>query len=158
MKNIMLRLTAGIVLVSCGTNTTYQSFYKENREFAQFAIGTPAFIANIFIPKEELDEYGELLKKMRHYKVMIFEENNDELNNLFNSFVQKRNYTSLVRVQENGNKVHFFYLKQNDLIKEMVLKVQDENEFVLIGVKTKLYEHELVEILDRADLQLTSIE
>jgi hypothetical protein len=158
MKKVLVVLAAVFLVASCASNTSYQSFYKKNKEFSQFAIGTPAFIANIFIPKEEFDEYGELFKKIRHYKVMLFEENNAELNRSFNNFVKDMNYTSLVRINDAGNEVHFFYLKNDDLIKEMVLKVQDNEEFVLIGIKTKLYEQELFDILDNAEPSLTSLE
>lgn len=157
MKKILYILAVVILLASCGRNTSYQSFYKNNKEFSQFAIGTPAFIANIFIPKEEFDEYGELFKKMRHYKVMVFEESNSELNRSFDRFVKRKKYTSLVRVNDDGNVVHFFYLKKGDLIKEMVLKVQDDEEFVLVGVKTKLYEQELFDILDAANPEISGL-
>ena len=158
MKKISLLFSLAILLVSCGTNTTYQSFYKKNKDFSQFAIGTPAFIANIFIPKEEFNEYGELFKKMRHYKVMIFEENNAALNRSFDRFVRKMDYSSLVRVNDHGNEIHFFYLKQGDLIKEMILKVQDDEEFVLVGIKTRIYEQELFDILEEIDTPVVSSE
>ena len=72
MKNRFLILAVALILASCASKTSFNSFYEENKEASEFSLSTPAFIANLIIPKDDVREYVDLFKKVRHYKVMIF--------------------------------------------------------------------------------------
>jgi len=60
MKNSFLILVAALVLSSCASKSSFNSFYEENKEECEFSISSPALIANLFIPKEDVGEYKAL--------------------------------------------------------------------------------------------------
>jgi len=41
-------------------------------------------------------------------------------------------------------------------IKEMVVRVKGDDEFILVGLKTNILEQDLYNILDKSDIKITS--
>ncbi|NLP57635.1 DUF4252 domain-containing protein [Lutibacter sp. B1] len=156
MRKYIIILGIGILLTSCATHSNFYSFYKENKKEADFSFGASAFIANAFIPKEDLGAYKKLLRKFRYYRLMVFAEN-DKIDAEFDDFVKENKYSSLITVSENGDKVNLYLLKEGDLIKEILMKVKSEGDYVLIDGKTKLLESELYEILENSEIEVVGI-
>jgi len=154
MKNIFAIIIVTLVLTSCATKSSFHSFYEENKKESDFSISSPAFIANVFIPKEDVKEYEALFKKVRHYKVMIFSESSTTLDKKFNRFINSKNYTSIFRISQNGEKIQFYFLKKGDIIKEMILKVKNDTDFVLLGLKTNISENDFNAIVDNSDIKV----
>ena len=111
----------------------------------------------MLIPKEDVAEYKKLFKKVRHYKVMIFNGNDGSLDKSFHKFIRKNKYNEVFKVQNNGNKVSFYFLKWDNYIHEMVMKVAEEDSYILLGLKTKILESELHEIIASAEVELTAL-
>ena len=156
MKNFIAIAIVTVFLTSCATKSSFHSFYEENKMESDFSISSPAFIANIFIPKEDIKEYEDLFSKVRHYKVMIFSESVTTLDKKFNRFIKSRNYTSILRINQNGDKIQFYFLKKGDIIKEMILKVKSDNDFVLLGLKTNISEYDFNTIVENSDVKIAS--
>jgi len=156
MKKILIVLVLGFLLTSCASSSNFNSFYKENRKSADFSISTSAFFVNIFLPKEELREYNDLFKKVKKYKVMIFSDDSNKLDRNFNRFVKRKNYTSIFKINDKGQKVDFYFLMDETNIKEMVVRVKGDDEFILVGLKTNILEQDLYNILDKSDIKITS--
>ncbi|WP_456421905.1 hypothetical protein [Lutibacter sp.] len=100
MKNSILLLAITILLTSSASKSSFNSFYVENRENSNFSISTPAFFANLFIPKDNVKEYEDLFKKVRHYKLMIFSEGSKSLDKKFDRFIKRKNYVSILRINQ----------------------------------------------------------
>jgi len=156
MKNSFLILVAAIILSSCATKSSFNSFYVENQETCEFSISSPAFIANMFIPKDDVKEYEDLFKKVKHYKVMIFSDASTSLDRKFERFIKQKNYTSIFRINQNGDKVQLYFLKHKNTIKEIVLKVKSDNDYVLLGLKTNILESDFNKIIDDSAIKVTS--
>ena len=101
MKNSLLILGLAIVLSSCASKTSFNSFYSENKADCEFSISTPAFFANLFIPKEDIKEYEQLFKKVKHYKVMIFSDASTSLDKRFDKFIKRKKYTSIFKINSD---------------------------------------------------------
>ncbi len=156
MKNYFAVLIITIFLTSCASNSSFHSFYKKNKKESTFYISSPAFITNLFIPKDDVEEYEDLLKKVSHYKVMIFSDGSTSIDKKFERFIKVKDYTTLIRVKQNGDQVQFYFLKNGDVIKEMILKVKSNNDYVLLGLKTKISENDFNSIIENADVDITS--
>ena len=156
MKNILIVLVTGFLLTSCASSSNFNTFYKDNRSNADFSISTSAFFVNIFLPKEEFREYKDLFKKVKKYKVMVFSDESNKLDRDFNRFVKRKNYTSIFKINDKGQKVDFYFLMDGSNIKEMVVRVKGDDEFILVGLKTNILEQDLYNILDKSDIKISS--
>ena len=156
MKKCIAIAIVTVFLTSCATKSSFHSFYEENKTESDFSISSPAFIANMFIPKEDIKEYEDLFSKVRHYRVMIFSKSATTLDKKFNRFIKSKNYTSVFKISQNGEKIQFYFLKKGDVIKEMILKVKDGNDFVLLGIKTNISEYDFNTIVENSDIQISS--
>ncbi|AMC11525.1 hypothetical protein Lupro_09715 [Lutibacter profundi] len=136
MKNSILLLTILILVTSCASKSSFNSFYVENRENSNFSISTPAFFTNLFIPKDDVKEFEDLFKKVRHYKLMIFSEDSTSLDEKFDRFIKRKNYISFFRINKNRDKVQFYLLKNKNKIKEIVIKIKSDGSLTLLGLKT----------------------
>ena len=156
MKNSLLILITAVVLTSCASKSSFQSFYVENKDDCEFALSSPAFIANLFIPKDDVAEYKDLFKKVKHYKIMVFSDASKSLDKRFNRFIKQKNYKSIIRINQNDEQVQLYFLKNKNSIREIVLKVKSDNDYVLLGLKTTISESDLHAILENSDVQFTS--
>ena len=156
MKNFIAIAIVTVFLTSCTTKSSFHTFYKKNKMESDFSISSPAFMANIFIPKEDIKEYEDLFSKVRHYKVMIFSDSSMTLDKKFNRFIESRNYTSILRINQNGDKIQFYLLKKGHIIKELILKVKSDNDVVLLGLKTNISEYDFNTIVENSNINVAS--
>ncbi|MDD3720904.1 MAG: DUF4252 domain-containing protein [Lutibacter sp.] len=156
MKNSLLILVTALVLASCASKSSFNSFYEENKEECEFSISSPAFIANLFIPKEDVGEYKALFKKVKHYKVMIFSDASTSLDRKFERFIKQKNYETIFSIKQNGDKVQLYLLQHKNAIREIVLKVKSDNDFVVLGLKTNISESDFNKIIENSAMKISS--
>lgn len=156
MKNSLLLLVTALILSSCAAKSSFNSFYKENKEECEFSISTPAFIANLFIPKEDVGEYKALFKKVKHYKIMIFSDASTSLDRKFDRFIKQKKYETILNIKQHEDKVQLYFLKDKNAIREIVLKVKNGNEFVALGLKTNLLESDFNKIFEDSNLRISA--
>lgn len=155
MKKILVLLVSVVVLSSCATHSNFHTFYKNNKQNADFSINTSGFVGNAFIPKEDLGEYKKLLRKVRNYKVMVSDSDKNLATN-FDRFIRNSDFSTLVKAKDNGDEVRLYFLKENNFINELIIKVKSDDDVVLVGVKTKITEEEFENIINYSQNQITS--
>jgi hypothetical protein len=143
MKKYLIALVGILLLSSCATKSNFSSFYKSNRSESDFSINAPAFFVNVFVPKEDLGEYKDLIKNVKKYKVMTFSKENERLERNFRRLIKNGNYASVLKVNEDGEKVDIYFLNDGETIKEIILRVKSDDEYVLLGLKTNLLQKKL---------------
>jgi len=156
MKNSFLILAAALVLTSCASKSSFNSFYEENKAECEFSISSPAFIANLFIPKDDVREYEDLFKKVKHYKVMIFSDGSASLDKKFERFIKQKNYEAIFSINQHKEKVQLYFLQDKNVIKEIVLKIKSDNDFVVLGLKTNISEADFNKITKNSDIKISS--
>ena len=156
MKKYFLIIVGTLLLTSCASKSSFHSFYNENRNDSDFSLSTPAFFANIFIPKQDIREYEDLFKKVKHYKVMVFSDKVTSLDRKFDRFIRNKKYTSIFRVNDSGSSVQFYFLENKSTIKEMVLKIKSDDSYVLLGLKTNITFGDFETIIDKSDMKISS--
>ncbi|SFS49229.1 DUF4252 domain-containing protein [Lutibacter maritimus] len=157
MKNTFLILVTVVLLTSCASKSSFNSFYAEHKDECDLSISTPAFFANLFIPKDDVKEYKNLFKNVKHYKVMIFENEKASLDKQFDKFMKRKNYASIFRVNSDGDQVQLYFLESKNTIKEVVLKIKSDEDFVVLGLKTNISEDDFNKLMENSDLKLTGI-
>jgi hypothetical protein len=156
MKNSFLILVAALVITSCASKSSFNSFYEENKAECEFSISSPAFIANLFIPKNDIGEYKALFKKVKHYKVMIFSDGSTSLDRKFERFIRQKNYETIFSINQQGEKVQLYFLQNNNAIREIVLKVKSDDDFVVLGLKTNISEADFNKIANNSAIKISS--
>ena len=157
MKNYLIIFVTALLLSSCATKSSFNSFYTENSADCDFSISTSAFFGNLFIPKDEVKEYSNLFKKVKHYKVMISSKEATGLDKKFDRFISRKNYNTLLKINSKGDQVQLYFLEENQIIKEVILKVKSDSDLVLLGLKTNITEKDFSKIVEDSDLKLTGI-
>jgi len=157
MKRNFFILVAILTLSSCASNTSFNSFYKENRSVSEFSINSPAFLVKMFLDKDDLQEFKPLFKKVKHFKVLIFENDEKLVDKKFRRFVKKRNYETLFKVTDEGTNVQLYVSNKKDRIKEVVLKVKEGKSYYLIGLKTNITEKDFDKMLNNVELSEVSM-
>lgn len=156
MKKNIIILAVALILTSCATKSSFHSFYKENQHDSDLSINVSAFVGNMFVPKEDLGAFKALLRKVKHYELMVFSNSEEVLDKKLNRFIKRKKYATFFRVAQNGDKVQLYFLKNKNTIKEIVLKVKSDNDYILIGAKTKILEKDLNKIIEKSNLNITS--
>jgi len=157
MKNYIIVLGIALVLTSCASKSSFNTFYADNKNECEFSISSPAFLANLFIPKDDVREYEDLFKKVKHYKVMVFSDASKSLDKKFNRFIKQKKYASIFRVKQNGEQVQLYFLQNKNSIKEIVLKVKSDNDYVLLGLKTNISEEDFNKIIEDSEISISSL-
>jgi len=147
MKKLVL-LTAFIVLSSCATQTSFNTFYKENNQDSELAIGLNSSLVNSFLPDEDFEEVKHLLKKAKHYRIMVFSENTNQIEKKFAKFIKHSSFDKIVKVKDDGDNLSVYTLDENAIIKEIVVEIFDGDDLILLGLKTNLNQDDLAKILN----------
>lgn len=153
MKKVII-LFAFVVLSSCATHTTFNTFYKENNQDSELSIGLNSSLINSFLPNEDFEEVKHLLKKAKHYRIMVFSENASQMDKKFNKFINHSTFDKLVKVKDDNDNFSLFTLEENDKIKEIVVQIFDGDDLVLLGLKTNLDQEDLAKLLQESKVSM----
>ena len=147
MKKIFFALFAIVLLSSCATNTSFNSFYQEHQDDSDFSFGLSSSLIASFLPDEDIEDIKPLLKKAKHVRILVFSEDSANKTKQFDKFINRSKFDKVVKVKDDGDKIAFFTLENKNRIKEVVLEISSEDDLVLLGLKTNLTQDDLDGIL-----------
>ena len=150
MKKLAFILSI-VVLTSCASQTSFNTFYKNNNEHSDFAMGLNSSLIAGFLSDDD-EDVKELLKKAKHVRVMVFSDDAENMNSKFNKFVNKSTFDKLVRVKDNDESINLYTLEADKKIKEIVVQISTGDELVLLGLKTNLTHEDLAELFEESDI------
>ncbi len=146
MKTFSL-LFALILLSSCATHTSFNDFYQSNQKEADFSLGLNSSLISSFLSDEEYEDIKPLLKKAKHVRILVFSENSEDMSKKFDKFISKSSFDDMVKIKDDNDKVNVFTLEEKSKIKEVVVEVRSDDDFVLLGLKTNLTEDDIADLL-----------
>ncbi|MFD1315354.1 DUF4252 domain-containing protein [Namhaeicola litoreus] len=146
MKTFLF-LFAFILLTSCATQTSFNDFYQTNQKEADFSLGLNSSLISSFLSDEEYEEIKPLLKKAKHVRILVFSENSDNMSKKFDKFISKSTFDEMVKIKDDNDKVNVFTLEEKNKIKEVVVEVRSDDDFVLLGLKTNLSEDDIAKLI-----------
>jgi len=147
MKKIILFLSAIVLLSSCATNTSFNSFYQTHQDDSDFSLGLSSSLITTFLPDEDIEDIKPLLKKAKHVRILVFSEDATDKSQKFDKFINRSKFDKVVKVKDDGDKIAFFTLEDKKKIKEVVLEISSDDDLVLLGLKTNLTHEDLDNIL-----------
>lgn len=129
--------------------------FKSNSTFV--SINVPTFLAKSYV-KQALKEDGEsqevidLVKKISDVKVLIVESSKTPIKAEFQKYLTKNNYEEWVSVKQQGQVVSINAQQSNDIIKRMIITVNDDNdESVFVDVKGKFTSDDISKIINATE-------
>lgn len=150
MKKLLI-LTLAVVLSSCATNTSFNTFYKNNNQHSDFAMGLNSSLIGSFLSDDD-EDVKDLLKKAKHVRIMVFSDNYDQMNTKFNKFIKHSKFDKLVKIKNDDNNIRIFSLEEKDKIKEIVVQISTGDELILLGLKTNLTQEDLADLIEKNEI------
>ena len=147
MKKLMFAALAVLMLSSCATNTSFNSFYQDHQKDSDFSLGLNSSLIASFLPDEDMEDIKPLLKKAKHVRILVFSEEASDKSRQFDKFINRSKFDKVIKVKDDGDKIAFFTLEDKKKIKEVVLEISSEDDLVLLGLKTNLTHEDLDNIL-----------
>jgi competence protein ComGF len=147
MKTFSL-LIALVLLSSCATHTSFNDFYQSNQKEADFSLGLNSSLISSFLSDEEYEDIKPLLKKAKHVRILVFSENSDDMSKKFDKFISKSSFDDMVKIKDDNDKVNVFTLEEKSKIKEVVVEVRSDDDFVLLGLKTNLSQDDIAALIN----------
>ena len=129
MKKLFLLISL-VLLTSCATHTSFNTFYKNNHHESDFSLGINSSLIRGFLPDEDFEDVKPLLKKAKHIRILVFSEN----------------------TEDDNDKINFFILENKDKIKEVVLQISSDGDLVLLGLKTNLTQEDIDKLFNDNDI------
>lgn len=149
IKAMALMLFSLLIYSSCSTSNSFQGFYNEHKSEADWALAFPKYMAMIAIPKEDKEEIRRFSKGMRKIRVLLNEDDDEQLMASFSSFAKGKNYTPYIVVKQDGSNMNLFAREEGDYIKEIVLDVRNDDGAFVIGLIGKMDKRNFSEALSR---------
>jgi len=157
MKHLTTILFAFFITTISAQDVAFENFYNSNKEKSTFSINLSASLAGSFLDNEDDDDLMNIIRKSSDFKLMVFDNQDNNLSNDFRKFGRKNNLKTLARVKENGSKAELFFIEEGKYIREIIIRANsDSDKMVLFGLKTKITHDELAAMISSSDLQVSS--
>lgn len=147
MRKVLFATLAVLLLSSCATNTSFNSFYQDHQKDSDFSLGLNSSLIASFLPDEDMEDIKPLLKKAKHVRILVFSEEASDKSRQFDKFINRSKFDKVIKVKDDGDNIAFFTLEDKKKIKEVVLEISSEEDLVLLGLKTNLTHEDLDNIL-----------
>jgi hypothetical protein len=141
-----------LLFTSCATHTSFNDFYQSNQKASDLSLGVNASLIRGFLNGEDYDEIKPLLKKAKHIRILVFEENAQDMTLKFNKFIRRSNFDELVSIKDDGDRIRIYTLQDQDKIREVVLNIGTGDELLLLGLKTNLDQEDIGKLMNQIDV------
>lgn len=157
MKQLAIIFFAFLITTISAQEAAFKKFYKVNKEKSTFSINLSASLAGSFLDDETDNDLMNIIKKSSDFKLMIFDNEDNNIAKDFKKFRKKNKLKTLARVKDNGSKAELYFIEKNDYIQEIIIRTNSDNDkLVLFGVKTKITNDELVAMISSSDINISS--
>lgn len=157
MKQFLTSVFCLFIISISAQEKTFKEFYKSHKQEADLSFNVPGFIANFFIDNQDDDELEALLEKSSNYKVLIYDDNSDNVLEDFKSYVKHNKLKTIVRIKDGNDRVNIHFREVKNTIREIIVNIHsNKKETVLIGLKTNLTRDELAELISSSDVRISS--
>lgn len=151
-----------ILLLMChwGHSQSINALFDEfkNEPNAEYINASPLLMAigKLFIGNGKLitddDEGVEIAKKIRSAKIMDMEDCSKEVQNRFKKRVgtlKTKGYETLVRINDEGDKMHILMKMKKDVIRELLLVFTGDDDCNLIQINGKFTKKDIDNLINQ---------
>jgi len=169
MKKLILMMLLGFFLIpehSFGqldnSNKLFRKYKSKNSDLSLkltlpgWLIKVGASIAVIAVDDPQEKEALRLLKKVKRMRLLIM-ENGTQLDDqyvasIFSRMRQNR-YEDLIYARSQGVRINALIREDRGIIKNLFILIREDNEAVLVSMKTKLTLDQINKVLNMVDMQ-----
>lgn len=159
MKNLIIIFTILIIPICANSQSSINHFYKKHKRSENVVKFTvPGWLVNIAssIVASTTDDEQEkkaikLAKKIKKLKLLVMENENTVKKQDYKNLIidlKDNSFEDLLVVNSEGTKVNMLIREKKGKIKNFLLLVNDEEEFVMISIKSKLKIEDLQQLID----------
>lgn len=138
-------------LVAQAQSNALQQFYKKYKgEGETFSLSLSGWIVRLAANHVEEKPAREVLKKVKHLRVMIMEDHNPVPADAFKQLLKDlrgEKFEDLMQIRDGGDLVQFMVKEKGDTINELLLLVHGDDEFVIIGLNGLFKYEELNDLM-----------
>ena len=157
MKQLATLFFALFITTISAQEAAFQKFYKANKEKSTFSINLSASLAGSFLDDDDDGDLMNIIKKSSNFKLMVFNNENNDVAKDFNKFKRRTRLKTYARVKENGSKAELYFIEKKNLIREIIIRTNsNDDKLVLFGLKTKITKDELASMINSSDINITS--
>jgi len=163
--NLFSIVMISFLLSSCGGNRYVGDFYREYKhEKNTVNIALPGWliwlgtgIANEFVNEPEAKAGMEIAKKVKGLRILVMEDKNTvdrkDINKLV-SKVQKQDFDEWIYVKEGKTSFNFLIREKDNMIRNILILVSEEDEFVMVSMKSKIKYKDLKKLIKQFGKEL----
>lgn len=156
MKRLTIPFLLFFVVSVNAQEITFKQFYKKHKKQADVSLNIPSFLARMFIDKEDIED-EKLFEKATNFKILVFENNPNQIVNAFQKFVKKSNLKTLIRLKDGKDQARIYLREKKGYIREIIISAGNkEEELVLLGLKTKITKDDLATIISNQKHKIAS--
>nr|WP_315256398.1 DUF4252 domain-containing protein [uncultured Flavobacterium sp.] len=137
MKNLIV-ISLVLVLVSCGANTPYETFRKENKEEISISFGVSSFVVNSLVWDKDFRDFRKQISGIKKYNVLVSKSNATFIKSNFDAFLKQNNYEEIVYTAKGDEKVRIFSFEKGEQLKEVLVEIENDSQVVLVKVQGNL--------------------
>ncbi|MFC0342794.1 DUF4252 domain-containing protein [Epilithonimonas hispanica] len=129
--------------------------FKEGSTF--LSINVPTFLARSYVKNAmkqdgESQEVIDLVKKISDVKVLLVESSKTPVKEEFQKYLNRNNYEEWMSVKQQGNLISLNAQQTNDIIKRMIITVNDDNDqSIFVDVKGKFSPDDISKIINATE-------
>jgi len=159
-------ISFGLEAQTPGINYFYHT-YKRHEDARKFSIPGWVFRLGSTIAQKHVDGEGEkeaikMAKKIKKLRLLVMENTNsvskDDVNRMLSRAKGKEGFEDLLMVSSEGTKINMLARSKGDMIKNLLILVSEEDQFVMVSLKSKLKISDLNKLLrslqDEVDVDL----
>lgn len=157
MKQFLTSVFCLFVISISAQEVAFEKFYKVHKDKSTFSINLSASIAGSFLDDANDGDLMNVIKKSSDFKLMIFENEDNNIVKDFKKFRRKNKLKTYARVKENNSNAALYFIEKNNYIREIIIRTNSNNDkLVLFGLKTKITKDEFAAMLSNSDVNISS--
>ena len=156
---ILLAIISGLGLSCQGDRSAGEEVMDsyENME-GVFSIKVPPGLVAVFITGEENQELKEAMRSMESVKIMLVDVNKSkskdvkEFSSEFMQKLKKGGFTEMLTINDSGEKVTLMMLEDEEKIREMMVVIVSQDEFLGLSLSGEIEPDQLSELLQKVKI------
>jgi len=156
MKKLISIFVITVIFISCANSKNiidYPDFYKTHKNDVNVtSFRLPICFISGFLKNEDKD-LKQLLKNADNLNFFIAENNTTNLLNELNIYLPAKQYKDVMIINDDGNKISFKVREKNNSISEIIMLIEEDNEFVVMSIEGNFTYDEIKTFINSVDTE-----
>lgn len=137
IKRLYIFLFVLLLLSSCASHSSFDSYYNEHKRDARVAITFPKWVGMAFVPPDEKPLVKEIASGIRKIRIIYDEGTNPAAASLDN-FLVEYHYDPYLYIKEDGGSIQVYAKGQEPYIHDFVISSHQDGETLILALSGKM--------------------